>query len=393
MKTTSLPFRGSYNHSQGFGARPEVYAKYGLLGHDGDDWTMPEGTPLIAPLTGKIINHGEDPNGWGKYIQVWDPVQSLIVNICHCSGLTVITGVYVTKGQKIAYSGNTGFSEAPHCHVACADTDNVGNRINTNNGYKGWYSILDGSKITTDALPAETTTPATGTTTPTSTTSPTSGIVNPVGTYYIKPQYAGKSLDQIRNDTGFAARADILAGFLGIQANTVIAADRAFTTFGQLNISDTGSGETQFFLAVFWNTPPVTTPPVTTPTTTPTTPATTGEGGASLAEVSAKCDTILSQIAQVLAKIGAPTTAGVTPSPTTATGEGTLFVTTTPDGASVYLNGSFMHDYTPFNLPYQLNAGSYSLKITKKGYKSITETITIVSGQSLTKNYNLVASA
>ncbi|KKK96365.1 hypothetical protein LCGC14_2663510, partial [marine sediment metagenome] len=48
-KSASLPFKGTFEHSQGFGARPSVYAKFGLQGHDGDDWKMPEGTVLFSP--------------------------------------------------------------------------------------------------------------------------------------------------------------------------------------------------------------------------------------------------------------------------------------------------------------------------------------------------------
>jgi hypothetical protein len=391
VKTTSLPFKGSYTHSQSFGARPDVYAKYGLNGHDGDDWMMPENTPLYAPLTGKVINYGYDTDGWGKYIQVWDPVQSLIVNICHCNGLTVISPAYVTKGQLIGYSGNTGFSEAPHCHVACADTDNSGNRVNTNNGFKGWYSILDTSKISIDSLPTTTTTTPTTTTDTNSTPAPTSSIVNPVGTYYVKPQYAGQTLQQDRDTTGINGNAQVLASFLGISATTPILGTQAFSSFGALNLNDAGSGETQLFNAVFWTTAPTTTTPTTTPATTTTTPATTGEGGATLAQVSAKCDSILAQISQVLAKIGTSSTAGATTPQATGTATGTLFVTTNPDHASPYIDGAFSGDYTPFNMPFELYVGQHTLSIKKKGYKTINETITIVSGQSITKNYNLVA--
>lgn len=152
-KTASLPFTGSRKHVQGFGGNAAAYARFGLAGHDGDDWLMPEGTPLYAPVSGKVLRHGEDPSGWGKYIQVWDSGQKLLINIAHCSGLQAITGAYVRAGEQIAFSGNTGNSSAPHVHVAAADTDDGGGRLNQGNGYKGWYSILDGSRIALVSLP------------------------------------------------------------------------------------------------------------------------------------------------------------------------------------------------------------------------------------------------
>ncbi len=122
-KKMSLPFKGTPQHSQGFGARPSVYERFGLRGHDGDDWLMEIGTPLFAPFTGEIKKHGNAPNSWGIYQWVWDPGQRLIVNIAHQNALQVTTGARGEKGQQIGFSGNTGFSEAPHVHVAAADTD------------------------------------------------------------------------------------------------------------------------------------------------------------------------------------------------------------------------------------------------------------------------------
>lgn len=197
-KTASLPFKGSFKFTQGFGSRPEVYAKYGLAGHDGDDWLMPEGTPLYSPVTGKVIRHGDDPGGWGKYIQIWDSGQKLLVNIAHTSALLAISGAYVKAGELVARSGNTGFSEAPHVHVAAADTDSSGGRLNQNNGYKGWYSIMNSSKISLVA-------PGTGAETPpsgavTSTDSTDTGAIAPTFDEIYALYYAGWDKTAARND-------------------------------------------------------------------------------------------------------------------------------------------------------------------------------------------------
>lgn len=244
-----------------------MYSKFGLSGHDGDDWIMPEMTPLFSPLTGKVIKHGNDVDGWGIFVQVWDSMQNLIVNITHCTALLAITGGEVRAGQKIAYSGNTGFSSAPHVHVAVADTDASGNRLNQNNGYKGWYSILDAGKINLVALPAE---GVTGTITTPTTTMTFDEIFakyyagwprteaeadfqqtyggdlaklriargeSPSGTtavrpkelekiYYLIPAFNGLSLIQISSGIPLG-RVDILAGFLGIDQNTKLLGGQA----------------------------------------------------------------------------------------------------------------------------------------------------------------------
>ena len=152
-KSASLPFKGTFEHSQGFGARPSVYAKFGLQGHDGDDWKMPEGTVLFSPVAGKVTRALFDRDGWGLYVQIRDAGQELLVNIAHMSQIAVRAGQSVNKGQIIGYSGNTGFSEAPHVHVAAADMDANGFITNTNNGFKGWYSIMDSGKISLDNVP------------------------------------------------------------------------------------------------------------------------------------------------------------------------------------------------------------------------------------------------
>ena len=44
-----LPFDGNQRLTQGFGERPEVYrARFGLPGHNGIDWGMPIGVPILA---------------------------------------------------------------------------------------------------------------------------------------------------------------------------------------------------------------------------------------------------------------------------------------------------------------------------------------------------------
>jgi hypothetical protein len=66
---------------------------------------------------------------------------------------------------------------------------------------------------------------------------------------------------------------------------------------------------------------------------------------------------------------------------------GTLNITSTPIGALVLINGT--NFTTPASLTLQ--AGNYSLIISKSGYQNISDNITIISNQTLIKNYNLTA--
>lgn len=59
----------------------------------------------------------------------------------------------------------------------------------------------------------------------------------------------------------------------------------------------------------------------------------------------------------------------------------TLVVETTPDGASVYINDDYKGT-TPLTLT--LEDGTYDLKITKDGYETIQETITLYPGKTIT---------
>ncbi|NOX63320.1 MAG: peptidoglycan DD-metalloendopeptidase family protein [Chloroflexi bacterium] len=126
-----LPFDGSHRLTQGFGERPEVYKRLGLPGHNGLDWSMPEGTPIKAVDGGKVVLVKDAPDGFGLHVKLehkWG--QSLYA---HLSRIDVKLNQKVRKSQKIALSGNSGFSSGPHLHF--------GLRVNpykTNDGWNGY---------------------------------------------------------------------------------------------------------------------------------------------------------------------------------------------------------------------------------------------------------------
>ena len=74
--------------------------------------------------------------------------------------------------------------------------------------------------------------------------------------------------------------------------------------------------------------------------------------------------------------------------PTCVPSEGTLSVTTSPTGASIMVDG--VTKTSPCN--FSLAHGTYTVTITKVGYDTITDTVTITAGATTTKNYTLTLS-
>lgn len=123
-----LPFDDSHRLTQGFGENPSVYAQFGIPGHNGIDWSLSQGTPVLAVDAGKVIAKTEDKPGFGQYIKLqhsWG--QTLYA---HLSGFKIKKNQNVQAGQVIGLSGNTGFSTGPHLHF--------GMRVNPYSTADGW---------------------------------------------------------------------------------------------------------------------------------------------------------------------------------------------------------------------------------------------------------------
>lgn len=120
-----LPFQKgkSFNVHQGYN---------GTFSHQNEnslDFTMPEGTEIVAAREGQVIEVVQDNNkscptkscaSFGNYVSILHS-DGTIAQYFHLkqNGAKVNIGDAVAKGQLIALSGNTGWSNGPHLHFVC----------------------------------------------------------------------------------------------------------------------------------------------------------------------------------------------------------------------------------------------------------------------------------
>jgi hypothetical protein len=90
--------------------------------HSGIDISMPIGTDVLSPVEGvvqRIVDYGNENIGKGVIVQT-DDGKEIIFG--HLSEIHTKVGEHVSIGEKIAESGNTGFSTGPHLHMGMKDS-------------------------------------------------------------------------------------------------------------------------------------------------------------------------------------------------------------------------------------------------------------------------------
>ena len=102
--------------SQRFGENPEWYAPFNLPGHEGVDFAVPVGTPIRAPISGKLVANGHLESAYGLHVDIKSDELGGKVVLAHLSA--VLASGTVEAGQIVALSGNTGRSTGPHLHLA-----------------------------------------------------------------------------------------------------------------------------------------------------------------------------------------------------------------------------------------------------------------------------------
>ncbi|MFA6422583.1 MAG: peptidoglycan DD-metalloendopeptidase family protein [Candidatus Buchananbacteria bacterium] len=83
--------------------------------HSGLDIGVKQGTPILAAEAGYVAKAAMGTKWYGNYIMIIHS-NNLSTLYGHLSSIIVEQDKYVSKGQIIGYSGNTGFSSGPHLH-------------------------------------------------------------------------------------------------------------------------------------------------------------------------------------------------------------------------------------------------------------------------------------
>ena len=109
-----LPLKGSTYVTSPYGYRRNPFGGRSSEFHDGVDFAANHGTPIYATADGIVSFAGWD-YGYGRKIVI-NHGNGIITFYGHNSKLLVSAGTRVKKGDKIAYSGNTGRSSGPHLH-------------------------------------------------------------------------------------------------------------------------------------------------------------------------------------------------------------------------------------------------------------------------------------
>jgi murein DD-endopeptidase MepM/ murein hydrolase activator NlpD len=96
-----------------FGMREHPIFKR-ILFHAGTDFSAPVGTKVMATADGTVAFSGFD-KGYGKKVIV-NHAHGYQTVYAHLSKTLIRQGQHVSRGDVIAFSGNTGVSTGPHLH-------------------------------------------------------------------------------------------------------------------------------------------------------------------------------------------------------------------------------------------------------------------------------------
>ncbi|MDY0189108.1 MAG: peptidoglycan DD-metalloendopeptidase family protein [Desulfuromonas sp.] len=108
------PFTGRHRVSSPFNPARRHPITGRISPHKGVDFAMSTGTPIYATGDGEVVRVKNHPYA-GKYIEIRHDGR-YVTRYLHLSRITVHRGQKVSRGERIALSGNTGRSTGPHLH-------------------------------------------------------------------------------------------------------------------------------------------------------------------------------------------------------------------------------------------------------------------------------------
>lgn len=98
----------------GFGSGGAYESETGAQRHDGIDIDYVYDD--VYSVANGIVTTGFEEGGYGNYIMIKNDSDNLTIIYAHLSEIDVSNGDEVYPGTKLGFSGNTGFSTAPHLH-------------------------------------------------------------------------------------------------------------------------------------------------------------------------------------------------------------------------------------------------------------------------------------
>jgi len=110
----AFPIAGAYIYG---GADGTFGAGRGPRSHQGQDLAAAEGTPIVAPIAGRVSQTNYQAGGAGEYV-VLDGSDSRSYFFAHCqrNSTAVQAGQAVARGAPLCAVGSTGRSSGPHLH-------------------------------------------------------------------------------------------------------------------------------------------------------------------------------------------------------------------------------------------------------------------------------------
>jgi hypothetical protein len=123
--------------TQNFGENPGFYSKWGYPGHNGVDFGIPNGTPVVAAAKGTVDKVSFEDGGYGNYVKLkhMDGAAVYYTYYAHLMQASATAGQNVEAGAVVGFSNNTGASTGPHLHFGLRKAD-------TSGAYKGYIDPL-----------------------------------------------------------------------------------------------------------------------------------------------------------------------------------------------------------------------------------------------------------
>ena len=115
----SKPWYGDYALTLDFGVKyPNILGLFGKT-HEGIDFALPCGTPLISPANGTVTDVKHTLGGYGNHVYI--KYGNVTVLFAHLSEYYVVKNQIITLGQVIGKSGRTGLATGCHVHIGVID--------------------------------------------------------------------------------------------------------------------------------------------------------------------------------------------------------------------------------------------------------------------------------